>query len=112
MKCIIENHLVLSQPPEGPIAAQIGSFAKSMSEQGYSLVSIHRHVFSLHALADGLNQTAQDLLRSSCTIFAISRFTGATLPRRCCCPQASYRLLAQGWSDPRRKENWMPTYSG
>jgi integrase/recombinase XerD len=45
MKCIIENQVVLSQPPVGPIAAQIGSFAKSMGKQGYSLVSIHRQVF-------------------------------------------------------------------
>jgi len=45
MKCIIENQVFLSQPPVGPIAAQIGSFAKSMGKEGYSLVSIHRQVF-------------------------------------------------------------------
>src|SRR6266478_4133764 len=44
MKCIVNNQVVLSQPPEGPLAAQIGSFAESVSEQGYSLVSIHRQV--------------------------------------------------------------------
>lgn len=42
MKCIVNNQVVLSRPPEGPVAAQIGSFAESVSEQGYSLVSIHR----------------------------------------------------------------------
>ena len=45
MECIIQNQVVLSQPPVGPIAAQIGSFAKSMGKQGYSLVSIHRQVY-------------------------------------------------------------------
>jgi site-specific recombinase XerD len=44
MKYIVNNQVVLSRPPEGPLAAQIGSFAKSVSEQGYSLVSIHRQV--------------------------------------------------------------------
>ena len=44
MKCIVNNQVVLSRPPEGPVAAQIGSFAESVSEQGYSLVSIHRQV--------------------------------------------------------------------
>jgi hypothetical protein len=32
MKCIINNQVILSRPPEGPLAAQIGSFAKSMSD--------------------------------------------------------------------------------
>ena len=45
MKCIIENHVVrIATAVEGPLAAQIGSFAKSVSEQGYSLASIHRRV--------------------------------------------------------------------
>jgi hypothetical protein len=30
MKCIVNNQVVLSQPPEGPLAAQIGSFAESI----------------------------------------------------------------------------------
>jgi len=34
MKCIIENQVVLSQLLEGLIAAQIGSIAKSVGEQG------------------------------------------------------------------------------
>jgi integrase/recombinase XerD len=66
MKCIIENQLVLSQPPEGPIAAQIGSFAKSMSEQGYSLVSIHRHVFLAACFSRWLRQKGIRL-RSICS---------------------------------------------
>ncbi len=46
MKCIVNNQVVLSRPPEGPLAAQIGSFAESVTEQGYSLASIHRQVFA------------------------------------------------------------------
>ena len=56
MKCIVENQVVLSQPPEGPIAAHIGSFAKSMSEQGYSLASIHRQVFLAACFSRWLKQ--------------------------------------------------------
>ena len=104
MKCIIENQVVLSQLPEGPIAAQIGSFAKSMSEQGYSLASIHRQVFLAACFSRWLKQkgirAAQHLLRSSCTVFAVSRTTCSTLPGRCCCPQASYRLPAERRLDP------------
>jgi integrase/recombinase XerD len=56
MKCIIDNQVVLSRPPEGPIAAQIGSFAKSMGEQGYSLVSIHRQVLLAACFSRWLKQ--------------------------------------------------------
>jgi hypothetical protein len=44
MKCIINNQVVLSRAPEGPLAAQIGSFAESVNKQGYRLASIHRRV--------------------------------------------------------------------
>jgi len=44
MKFIVNNQLVLSHPPEGPVAAHIGSFAKSLSEQGYAASSIYRQV--------------------------------------------------------------------
>jgi integrase/recombinase XerD len=44
MRCIIYNQVVLSRVPEGPLAAHIGSFARSLSEQGYALRSIHRQV--------------------------------------------------------------------
>ena len=56
MKCIIGNHVVLSRPPEGPLAAQIGSFAKSVSEQGYSLASIHRRVLLAACFSRWLKQ--------------------------------------------------------
>jgi integrase/recombinase XerD len=62
MKCIIENQVVLAQPPEGPIAAKIGSFAKSMCEQGYSLSSIHRQVFLVACFSRWLKQKGIGLL--------------------------------------------------
>lgn len=45
MKCAINSQVVLSRPPEGPLADYIGSFAESLSEQGYAQYSIHRQVF-------------------------------------------------------------------
>jgi site-specific recombinase XerD len=44
MKCIINKQLVLSRAPDGPLVASIGAFAKSLTEQGYALFSIRRHV--------------------------------------------------------------------
>jgi len=44
MKYRINNQVVLSQIPLGPLAAHIGSFADFMSAQGYALYSIHRQV--------------------------------------------------------------------
>ena len=44
MKCIIDCQVVLSRAPEGPLAAHIGPFARSLSKQGYSLYSIHQQV--------------------------------------------------------------------
>lgn len=42
MNATIDAHGVVSQSLEGPLAAYIGSFAKSVSEQGYSLDSVKR----------------------------------------------------------------------
>jgi integrase/recombinase XerD len=56
MKCVINNQVVLSRPPEGPLAALIGAFAKSVSEQGYSLPSIHRQVLLAACFSRWLKQ--------------------------------------------------------
>ena len=56
MKCIIDNQVVLSRAPEGPLAAQIGPFARSLSEQGYSLYSIHRQVLLAACFSRWLQQ--------------------------------------------------------
>jgi len=44
MKYAINKQVVLSQPPEGPLAPHLVSFAESMSKQGYSLYSLKRQV--------------------------------------------------------------------
>src|ERR1700691_508370 len=66
MKCIINNQVVLSRAPEGPLAAQIGSFAESVSKQGYSLASIHRHVLLAACFSGWLQQNGVGL-RSLCS---------------------------------------------
>lgn len=44
MKWIINDDVVLSQRPEGPLAAYVSSFAQWLSEQGYAVYSIYRSV--------------------------------------------------------------------
>ncbi len=44
MKYVINDHLVLSRVPEGPLATYLGPFAESLSQQGYSQRYIHRQV--------------------------------------------------------------------
>lgn len=44
MNFVINGQVVLSRPPEGPLAGYIGSFAESLIDQGYSLESTHRQV--------------------------------------------------------------------
>lgn len=44
MKYRINNQVVLSQIPLGPLAAHIGSFADFISAQGYALYSVRRQV--------------------------------------------------------------------
>ena len=44
MKYIVNGDIVLSRPPEGPLAPQIGAFAKWASEQGYARYSRYRQV--------------------------------------------------------------------
>ena len=56
MKYIIDNQIVLSRAPEGPLAAHIGPFARSLSEQGYTLDSIHRQVLLAACFSRWLKQ--------------------------------------------------------
>jgi integrase/recombinase XerD len=44
MKFAINNQVILSREPEGPLAAHIGTFTTFISAQGYALYSIHRQV--------------------------------------------------------------------
>src|SRR6266436_3223550 len=71
MKCIVNNQVVLSLPPEGPVAAHIGWFAESVSEQGYSLWSIHRQVLLAACFSRWLKGNGVGL-RSICSDHAAS----------------------------------------
>ncbi len=44
MKCVINDQLVLSRAPDGPLAAHIGAFAESRTALGYARSSIQRQV--------------------------------------------------------------------
>ena len=44
MKVVINNQVVLSRVPQGPIAPYLGGFADSLSAMGYSACWIHRQV--------------------------------------------------------------------
>ena len=52
MKYVVNDQLVLSRPPEGPLAGHIVSFAKSTTEQGYGLASLRNQVL----IATGFSQ--------------------------------------------------------
>ena len=56
MKYIIDNQIVVSRAPEGPLAAHIGPFARSLREQGYARCSIHRQVRLAACFSEWLRQ--------------------------------------------------------
>jgi integrase/recombinase XerD len=56
VKCVINQQVVLSRAPEGPLAAYIGAFAKSRTEQGYAPFSIHRQVLLAASFSHWLRQ--------------------------------------------------------
>src|SRR3990172_3701673 len=56
MKCVINDQVVLSRAPEGPLAAHIVAFAKSRSAQGYAPYSIHRQVLLAACFSHWLKQ--------------------------------------------------------
>jgi site-specific recombinase XerD len=60
---VINNQVILSRAPEGPLAAHIGSFAESISAQGYALVSIHRQVLLAACFSRWLKQNGVGLRR-------------------------------------------------
>jgi integrase/recombinase XerD len=44
VKCIISDQVVLSRPPEGPLAVHLASFSKWANEQGYALCSLRQRI--------------------------------------------------------------------
>lgn len=61
MKYVINDHLVLSREPEGPLAPYLGPFAESLSRQGYAQCSIHRQVMLSACFSRWIKQTAVPL---------------------------------------------------
>ncbi len=61
MKYIIRDQVVLSRPPEGPLAAHIVSFASSINAQGYSVQSMKYHVRVTADFSRWLKRTGVDL---------------------------------------------------
>jgi len=56
VKYIIDNRIILSRAPEGPLVAHIEPFARSLREQGYVLDSIHQQVRLAACFSDWLRQ--------------------------------------------------------
>ena len=44
MKYVLNDHVVLSRPPDGPLATQLGAFAASRTALGYARSSIRREI--------------------------------------------------------------------
>ena len=56
MNVVINSQVVLSRAPEGPLAAHIWPFAKSLSALGYARASIHRQVLIAACFSRWLKQ--------------------------------------------------------
>lgn len=65
MKYIVDGDIVLSRPPQGPLAAQIAAFAQWTREQGYARYSRYRQVLLAAGLSRWLGQQAVELSRVS-----------------------------------------------
>ena len=65
VKCVINDQVVLSRAPDGPLAAHIGAFAQSRSAQGYARGSIYRQVLLAAGLSHWLKQQGVALRRVS-----------------------------------------------
>ena len=63
MRFIVNDDVVLSGAPEGPLAAQISAFAESLSAQGYSVNSIHRQVLLAASFSRWLQEKGVPLRR-------------------------------------------------
>ena len=56
MKYVVNDHLVLSRVPEGPLARHLGPFAESLSRRGYTQRYIHRQVMLAACFSRWLKQ--------------------------------------------------------
>jgi integrase/recombinase XerD len=56
VKYIIDNRIILSRAPEGPLATYIEPLARSLREQGYARYSTHRQVLLAACFSEWLRQ--------------------------------------------------------
>ena len=80
MKHVINDYLVLSQEPEGPLAAYLGPFAESLIQQGYTQRYIHRQVMLAACFSRWLKQTGT--LRRHVTSQHLARYLRFRYRRR------------------------------
>jgi integrase/recombinase XerD len=57
VKYVINDHLVLSRLPDGPLAGYLSPFAQSLSQQGYTPHYVHRQVMLAACFSQWLKQT-------------------------------------------------------
>lgn len=57
MKYLVNEHLILSRAPVGPLAAYLGPFAESLSPQGYTQRYVHRQVMLAACFSRWLKHT-------------------------------------------------------
>ncbi len=58
VKHIIDDQVVLSRPPEGPLATQTAAFARYAREEGYARQSRYRRVLLAAGFSQWLGQQA------------------------------------------------------
>lgn len=77
MKCFIDNQVVLFRAPEGSLAEHIGPFARSLREQGYAPISIHRQVLVATCFSRWLKQkgfTLHQITTDHCARYLCYRY--------------------------------------
>jgi site-specific recombinase XerD len=70
MTYVIHEQVVLSRPPEGPLAAHLASFANFVGEQGYRAFSLKRHVRIAAGFSRWLGQSGIQV-HSICSAHAV-----------------------------------------
>lgn len=70
MTYFIHEQVVLSRPPEGPVAAHLASFANFVGEQGYRAFSLRRHVRIAAGFSQWLGQSGIQV-QSICSAHAV-----------------------------------------
>ncbi len=63
MRYVVDQHVVLSHAPDGPLAAYIHAFAKFQKAQGYTVFSVHRQVLLAAGFSHWLLQKGLTLRR-------------------------------------------------